>query len=79
MSGFKLLQTPAALSTAECLEVIDKLRADVEAGKVAAFACASIDKGDNVSAWMGETVPVTRLRTMGALGYMLACMHSGEV
>lgn len=79
MTGFKLLQTPAAQSTAECLDVLDKLRAAVEAGEVAAFAAVTLDKGDNVSAWMGQTVPVTRLRTMGAVGYLLACMHSGEV
>lgn len=63
---------------ASALAVIDRLRADVESGAVTCFVGVTIDAEDNVASWSGATVRVSRLRSMGAVSHLLACMHNGE-
>lgn len=78
MTGPKLVHLPGALDKAATLEVIDKLRQAVEDGEVAAFYGVTIAHDDSTSAWCGQTVPVSRLRGMGAVSHLLANMHAGE-
>jgi hypothetical protein len=79
VSGPKLVSLPASLDKASTLEVLDRLRASVEAGEVAAFWAVTIAHDDSTSAWCGQTTPVSRLRGMGAVAHLQACMHAGEV
>lgn len=78
MSGPKLVELPAAMDKAACLDVVDKLREAIENGEVAAFWAVTIAHDDKTSAWCGQTIPVSRLRGMGAVSHLLACMHAGE-
>lgn len=78
MSDFKLIQSPAAMDKAEALAIIDKLRASIESGESVGFYGVTIDVGDNVAAWRTSVGRVSRLRMMGAVSHLLACMHSGD-
>lgn len=78
MSGPKLVQLPAALDKAASLEVLDRLRAAIEDGRVAAFYAVTIGHDDSTEAWCGQVVPTSRLRSMGAVSHLLHCMHSGD-
>lgn len=79
MSGPKLVQLPAALDKAATLEVIDRLREVVERGEIAAFWAVTIGHDDNTEAYCGQVAPTSRLRGMGAVSHLLACMHCGDV
>lgn len=63
----------------EALAVLDRLRADVESGEVSCFVGVTIDDDDNVRTWSGATKRVSRLRSMGAIAHLQACLHNGEV
>lgn len=63
----------------ELLKVVDRLRADIEAGRVVAFAGVAIQPDDETLAYCGTSRPVTRLRTQGAIAYLLHCFMSGEI
>jgi hypothetical protein len=62
----------------DSLAVVDKLRADLEAGRIVAFWGVSVDAEDSCQSWSAATTGVSRLRGMGAVSYLLACMHSGD-
>jgi hypothetical protein len=64
-------------SKAEALAIIDQLRAQIESGEAVCFAGVTINAADQVAAWSCTTQPVSRLRTMGAVSHLLACMHAG--
>lgn len=64
---------------AELLDVIDRLRADVIAGRVVAFAGVTIAPDDGTSAYCGTTRHVTRLRTQGAIAQLLHEFLAGNV
>lgn len=78
MTGPKLVELPAAQNKDAALEVLDRLRADIVPGRVAAFYGVSVDHDDTTECWCASTTRVSRLRMMGAVSYLLACMHSGE-
>jgi len=61
------------------LAVLERLREEVEAGTVTCFMGVTIDADDNVATWSGATMRVSRLRSMGAVSHLLACLHNGEV
>lgn len=70
---------PSTQDKADTLKVIDALRAAVESGECVAFACVAIAPDDAVSFYGGQTMHVSRLRTMGAIAHLGACMHAGEI
>lgn len=78
MSTPKLVSLPSSMDKAATLDVIDQLRAAVEEGRVACFYGVTIGHDDSTEAWCGQTVPTSRLRGMGAVSHLLACMHAGE-
>lgn len=78
MSGLKLIQSPAALDKADSLAMLDKLRASIESGETVGFYGVSVAKDDQVASWSCSVGRVSRLRMMGAVSYLLACMHSGD-
>ena len=63
---------------AEALKIVDDLRSALESGEAVCFVGVTLSRGDEVRAWTTSTEPVSRLRTMGAVSYLLACLHSGE-
>lgn len=78
MSSPKLVELQSAQDKTAALEVIDKLRADIESGKVAGFYGVSVEHDDTTACWCASTTRVSRLRMMGAVSYLLTCMHTGE-
>lgn len=78
MSGPRLVHLPAAMDKAESLDVIDKLRAKIESGEVVCFIGVTIEPDDSVEMWSASTTRVSRLRSMGAVSHLLACLHAGE-
>lgn len=65
--------------TAEALEVIDNLRAKVAAGEIVGFAVVGISADDTAYGWMSCTEHVSRLRMMGAVANLGACLHRGDL
>ena len=74
----KLLQHPRAADVSECLAAVDALRAGIVSGEIVGFAAVGITPTDDTVAYTGCVGHVTRLRTMGAVSYLLACLHSGN-
>ena len=70
---------PAVPDTSEALAVIDRLRADVEAGRVLAFVCAAVAPDDQALGYASSTVGVSRLRMQGAMAQALHNFLSGEL
>ena len=58
-------------ATAEALETIDSLRADVASGRIKAFACVGVEPGGATRMWMSSVLPTTRLEIIGAMHHML--------
>lgn len=62
----------------ESLKVLDELRAAVVSGEVAAFWAVTIGHDDATFAWSGATVPISRIRELGAITHMLGSLHAGK-
>jgi len=77
MSILQLADVKAS-NKAEALKIIDELREAIDSGAAVCFAGVTLDRTDSVRAWTATTEPVSRLRTMGAVSHLLACLHSGE-
>ena len=70
------LEKPANLEAT--LAVVDRLRADIESGRIVAFAAVSINEQDDVESWSGAVRSVSRLRIQGAVSHLLHCLHTGD-
>lgn len=79
MSGLKLVELPAATDKAASLAVLDRLREAIEDGRVASFYAVTVGHDDSTEGYCGQVVPTSRLRGMGAVSHLLACMHAGEI
>ena len=54
----------------EALEVLDTLRADLEAGKITGFLAVGVADDDECLAYTGFAKRVSGLRAMGAVAYL---------
>lgn len=61
----------------DLLATIDLIRSAIEAGEVVAFAGVTIAPDDEITAWTGETRPVTKLRVLGAIAGLLHSYFDG--
>ena len=77
----KLVEFPRSTkSLTEALEVIDSLRADVEAGKIVAFAAVGIGKDDGTFLWQGNVAKSkTVLQLLGAIEHLKLHFWSGNI
>ena len=55
----------------EALEVLQSLKEAIENDSIVAFAAVGIEPDDITRMWASTTVPVTRLRMIGAMYHML--------
>ena len=78
MTALSLIPSTAP-DTAGALETLDNLRAAVASGQVIGFTAVGIEPDDSTRVWLSTTVPVTKLRVIGAVSHLLACVHAGEV
>jgi hypothetical protein len=65
-------------SLQDALDVIDRLRADVQDGKIVAFFVAALDDSDASIAYCSSTKPVSRLRMSGAMVNALHAFNQGD-
>lgn len=61
----------------DALDVLDKLRKDLESGKIVAFAAVGIAPDDETFAYVSATKSVSRLRMIGATAHLHACYQAG--
>lgn len=61
------------------LETVQKLKEDLESGRVVAFVCAAVTSDDSVLAYASSVRPVSRLRLQGAVGKLHFAIQSGEL
>lgn len=61
----------------EALEVVDALRQALVDGKVISFSAAAISEKDELFAYIGSAVPVSRLRMSGAMSHMCTIFEQG--
>lgn len=59
------------------IAVLDDLRKRVQAGEIVAFCAVGIEADDTAATWCSTTVPVSRLRMMGAIASLQHCFHEG--
>lgn len=62
----------------KALAVIDSLKAAVESGDVAGFACITISKADKLEVYVGNVTGIKNLRFAGAASYLLNEFLNGE-
>lgn len=74
-----VVEHPRAADKAGMLEVLDNLRAKVEAGELVAFAAVAISEDDETYAFTAAARHVSRLRQFGAVSHLLHCLQAGEV
>jgi hypothetical protein len=77
MAHLQAIETKPRLGDA--LGVIDKLRADVESGRIIAFAAVGITPDDDSLAYSSSTRRLTRLRLQGGIAHLLHCCCAGEL
>lgn len=70
---------PKQIDTRDMLDVVDQLRAQIESGKVVAFAAVTIEPDDTCSAWLGAGASVSRLRMQGGIAQLMHNFLSGDV
>lgn len=64
--------------TSGALEVLAKLREEIEAGRVVAFCAVAIEPGDETTRWQASTRPVTKLRMLGAVASLAHWIHEDD-
>lgn len=74
----QLAKLPTADDKAELLETLERLREDIESGRVVAFGAVGVTETDETLGYSGSLKRVSRLRLMGAVAHYQACLHAGE-
>jgi hypothetical protein len=59
-------------TTTEALKTIDSLKEAIESGEIVGFAAVGIEPNDNTRMWTTTTMPISRLRMIGAMYHLLA-------
>ena len=59
------------------LETLDLIRSDIESGDAVAFAGVTISPEDELTAWIGMSKPVSKLRITGAITALLHSYFDG--
>lgn len=76
MNVIPLNQNP---TLSDSLATLDKLREDVAAGRIIAFAAVGIDQEDRALAYVGSSKPVSKLKLQGAVSKLNNAALTGEV
>ena len=71
---------PAGASIDESIEVLDQLRADIQAGNVVCFAAVGIGKADETTMWLANVgKSKTNLQLMGAITNLMLHFWQGDI